>query len=157
MHCLSSASIRSLFPNWVQTFWISEVEQNRERLEQSMPYVASPYTRTEPAVYQLQNTEVKKRPPIYNSNQTNKEILSRVGPFKGYSTNRSRNVSTQSDGNTDGEVIVLPHIPPNIRLVKGRIIGVRTRSTDYFDWPSPTFEKIALSRRDGPPIGLLLI
>lgn len=67
MHCLLSASLWSLFLNWVQTFQTSEGEQSREGLKQIIPNAASPYTPTEPAVYQLQNTEVKKPPPIYDS------------------------------------------------------------------------------------------
>jgi hypothetical protein len=35
----------------------------------------------------------------------------------------------QSDGNMDSQIIMLPHIPPNIRLVKGRIM--RTGYTDF--------------------------
>lgn len=180
MHCLPSASLRSLFPNWMRNFWISEGEQSREGLEQIIPNAASPYTRTESAAYQLQDTEVKKPRPIYNSNQTKKERVSRVGPFKDYSSeflshaqifwccfltlqplaNRPRNVSTQSEGSIDHEIIVLPQISPNIRLVAGRIVDVGARNVDYLDWSSPTFEKDALnkvsniSRADGPPEGL---
>lgn len=56
---------------------------------------------------------------------------------------------------------MLPHIPPNIQLVKGKIIDVGAKNTDYFDWSSTTFEKAALemvpniSQRYGPPVGLL--
>lgn len=117
MQCLSSASLRSLFPNWVQSFWISEGEQGRERPEQTIPNAASQYARTEPAVYQLQDTEVKKPPSIYNPSQIKKRRLSRVGSFKNYSSevlspaqifwccfltllflaSRPRNVCTQSE------------------------------------------------------------
>ena len=45
--------------------------------------------------------------------------------------NRARNIPTQSDGNPDSKIIVLPYITPNIRLVKGRIIDAGERSTDY--------------------------
>jgi hypothetical protein len=86
MHCLPSASLRSLFPNWVQNLWISGGEQSREGLEQIIPNAANPYTRTEPAAYQLQDTEVKKPRPNYDSTQTKKERVSRVGSFYGYSS-----------------------------------------------------------------------
>jgi hypothetical protein len=144
MHCISSASLRSLFPNWVQAFWVSEGEQSREGLEQIIPNAASPYTRTELAVYQLQDTEIQIPRSIYNSSQTKKERASRAGSFEDYFSglfpkaqifwcwsltlqplaNRSRNVSTQSDGSTDHKTILLPHIPPKIQLIKGRIIDV---------------------------------
>lgn len=61
MYCLSSESLWSLLPNWIQSLWISEGEQNRECLDQTVPTVPSLYTRTEPAVYKLQNSEV-----VYN-------------------------------------------------------------------------------------------
>jgi hypothetical protein len=59
---------------------------------------------------------------------------------------------------------MLPHIPPNIQLVKGRIIDVGTSNIDHFDQSSPTFEMAALNnvsnigigRTDRPPEGLLL-
>ncbi|KAJ5346733.1 hypothetical protein N7541_001803 [Penicillium brevicompactum] len=162
MHCLPSASLRSLFPNWIQKFWISEGEQSREGQEQIISNAASPYTRTEPAAYQLQDTEVKKPRPIDNSSQTKKERVSRVGSFNGNSTNRPRNLSIKSDDSTDHTIIVLPHIPPNIQLIKGKIIDVGARNIGYFDWSSPTFENAALnkvsniSRADGPPEGLSL-
>ena len=183
MHCLSSASLRSLLPNWIQTLWISEGEQSRERLEQIVPNAASPYTRTEPAVYQFQNTEVKKPRPVCNSNQTEKGRASRISPFKNYSSvfflkraslfwccfltlqpseNRSRNVSTQSDGNTDSKIIMLPYIPPNIQLVKGRIISVGARNTDIrlvnqYIWKAALNILPNISQKTGPPVGLFLV
>lgn len=76
--------------------------------------------------------------------------------------NRPQNVSIKSDDSTDHTIIVLPHIPPNIQLIKGRIIDVGARNVDYFDRSSPTFDKAALnkvsiiSRADGPSEGFLL-
>lgn len=86
MHCLPSVSLQSLFPNWLQKFWISEGEQSREGQEQIISNAASPYTRTEPAAYQLQDTEVKKLRSIYTSNQKKKKRVSRVSSFKGNSS-----------------------------------------------------------------------
>lgn len=58
MYCLSSASLRYLLLNWIQSLWISSGEQSREYLDPNVPNASSPYTATDPAVYELQNTEV---------------------------------------------------------------------------------------------------
>lgn len=76
--------------------------------------------------------------------------------------NRPQNVSIQSDDSSDHKIIVLPHIPPNIQLIKGKIIDVGARNIDDFDWSSITFENAALNkvqkidRADGPLVGLSL-
>ncbi|CRL30283.1 unnamed protein product [Penicillium camemberti] len=116
MHCLSSESLRSLLPNWIQSLWISEGEQNRERLDQTVPTVPSPYTRTEPAVYKLQNSEVAynvtKPLPVCISNQTERLPRTRTKPLENYISTRPQAIS---------ETIVLPDIPPGVKFVKGRI------------------------------------
>ncbi|KAJ5244915.1 hypothetical protein N7489_005011 [Penicillium chrysogenum] len=124
MHCLSSASLRSLLPIWIQSLWIPSGEQSRERLVQTVPNASNTYTGTEPAVYKLQNTEVAckvtKPPPVCISNQIERAAETRANPPASDISTRPRAI----DDYTDYETIVLPDIPPNIEFVKGRIICV---------------------------------
>ena len=88
MHCLSSAPLRSLLPKWIQSLGFPPGEQIRERLDQTVPNVSSPYTGTEPAVYKLQNTEVAynvtKPLPVCISNQTERLPRTRTKPLENY-------------------------------------------------------------------------
>ncbi|CDM29069.1 unnamed protein product [Penicillium roqueforti FM164] len=45
--------------------------------------------------------------------------------------NNFPNTSMQSDYNSDREIIKRPHIPPNIRLVKGRIIDIEPGNSGF--------------------------
>ncbi|KAJ5873286.1 hypothetical protein N7455_003829 [Penicillium solitum] len=125
MHCLSSASLWSLLPKWIQSLRISEREQSGERLEQTVPNTFSPYTETEPAIYEPQNTEVAfnviKPLPVCISNQSERATRTRTNPLKNYISTRPQAISTKFDDNTDCETIVLPDIPPGLKCVKGRI------------------------------------
>lgn len=143
MHCLTSASLWSLLPNWIQSLWIPSGEQSRDRLDQTIPNVSNPYTGTIPAVYKLQNTEVAynatKPLPVCISNQTERLARART-PLKHYlcefsyevraflycfltlqlPANRPRAIAIESDDNTDCEIIELPAI----KFVNGKIICV---------------------------------
>ncbi|KAJ5828201.1 uncharacterized protein N7525_006454 [Penicillium rubens] len=122
MHCLSFASLRYLLPNWIQSLWISSGEQSREHLDPTVPNASSPYTATDPAVYELQNTEVAynvtKPLPVCIPNQVERAPRTRT-PLKIDLSNRPRAISIESD-NTDCEIIELP----NIASVNGKIICV---------------------------------
>ncbi|CDM29910.1 unnamed protein product [Penicillium roqueforti FM164] len=114
MHCLSSASFWSLFPNWIRSLRVSEGEQSREHLDQTVPIASSPYTRTEPAVYEPQNTEfahnATKPLPICISNRIERAAWTPL-------SNRPRAISMKPDDNTDGEIIKLP----DVVFVKGNV------------------------------------
>ncbi|CAG8085542.1 unnamed protein product [Penicillium nalgiovense] len=128
MHCLSSASLRTLLPNWIQSLWIPSGEQSRERLAQTVPNASSLYTGTEPAVYKLQNTEVAynvpKPLPVCISNRIERAAETRANPLANYISTRPRALSMKFDDYTDCETIVLPDIPLDIEFVKGRIFRV---------------------------------
>lgn len=54
--------------------------------------------------------------------------------------NRPQTDSMQSDGNTDSTIIELPYIPPNFRLVNGRIVDVE-RDTRIPKWSTTHWKK----------------
>ena len=57
-HMQYSLCIRLLFPKWIQSFWVPEEERGKdEDLERTILRAASPYTRTKPAVYELEDTK----------------------------------------------------------------------------------------------------
>ncbi|KAJ5990351.1 hypothetical protein N7522_010558 [Penicillium canescens] len=119
MECLSSISLRSLLPNCMQAFWEPKTEQKiEEDLEQTLPNAANLYSLTEPAIYEPENTKsASSLPlPVCNPKQTEKGEASQISLI------RDCYNSIQSDGKTDSNIIVLPYIPPNFRLVNGRII-----------------------------------
>ncbi|KAJ5365186.1 hypothetical protein N7517_008072 [Penicillium concentricum] len=123
MHCLSSASLWSLLPNWIQSLWISQGEQSRERLDQTVPNVSSPDTGTEPAVYALLYTEVAynvtKPLPACIPNQTERAAWSRT-PLP----NRPQSIYMKPDDKMDCEIIELP----DVVFVEGKVY-LRERGT----------------------------
>ncbi|KAJ5500618.1 hypothetical protein N7453_009669 [Penicillium expansum] len=125
MDCLSSTSFRSLLPNWTQSLWISEREQSGEHLDQTVPNTFSPYTGTDPAIYELQNTEVTftvKRPlPVCISSQTERVARARTKRIENYISTRPPAISMKFDDKTDCDIIVLPDIPLGVEFAKGRI------------------------------------
>lgn len=156
MSCLSAVSLRLFLPNWIESIWRPEDEQETDQgLEPTILNAASPYKRTEHAVYGLEHDKSASSPerslPVCLQKQIETRRALRIGPSGNRpsefsrdaqgpwyclltlhpSENRFPNTSMQSDCNSDREIIELPHIPPNIRLVKGRIIDVVTGNSGF--------------------------
>ncbi|CRL28831.1 unnamed protein product [Penicillium camemberti] len=136
MSCLSAVSLRLFLPNWIESIWRPEDEQETDQgLEPTILNAASPYKRTEHAVYGLEHDKSASSPerslPVCLQKQIETRRALRIGPSGNRPKNRFPNTSMQSDCNSDREIIELPHIPPNIRLVKGRIIDVVTGNSGF--------------------------
>ncbi|CDM37274.1 unnamed protein product [Penicillium roqueforti FM164] len=108
-----------------------------EDLQQTIPNTTNSYRLTEPTVYKPENTKPTsslKRPlPDCNPKPTEKGKASQISPVRDCYKNRPQTDSIQSDGNTDSTIIKLPYIPPNFRLINGRIINIE-RDTRIPKW-----------------------
>jgi hypothetical protein len=87
MECLSSISLRLLLPNCIQAFWGPKTEQKiDENLEQTVPNAVSPYTLTEPAVYEPENikpaSSLRRPPPVCSPKPTEKRETSRTSSIE---------------------------------------------------------------------------
>ncbi|CAP79202.1 hypothetical protein PCH_Pc06g02090 [Penicillium rubens Wisconsin 54-1255] len=145
MECLSSISLRLLLPNCMQAFWEPKIEKKiDEDLEHTIPNAANLYRLTEPAIYEPENTKSTsslERPlPVCNPKKTEKGEASQISLIRDCYKNRPQTDPIQSDGNTDSNIIMLPYIPPNVRLVNGRIID-RERDTPISKWSITQWEE----------------
>lgn len=99
MSCLSAVSLRLFLPNWIESIWRPEDEQETDQgLEPTILNAASPYKRTEHAVYGLEHEKSASSPerslPVCLQKQIETRRALRIGP----SGNRPSEFSRDAQG-----------------------------------------------------------